>query len=399
VSEAASRWQEITGFRNLLRASRRAAVGKRGSAGVARFLFRLEPELLALQRALIGGAWRPGAPFTFEISDPKPRTIAAAPFRDRVVHHALIDVLESDLDRAMVAQSFACRRGKGTHRALAQAQRLVRQCGWFLKLDVHKCFPSMDHAVVLDTLRRAVGDADAMALCATIVQAGGEAGCGLPIGNLTSQWFANLVLDRLDRHVLVTLRPRGYVRYMDDFVLFDDAKERLQAMHGEIAAFLQDTLRLRLKERATILAPVRAGLPFLGFRVYRGLLRLRPQNLRRTRARLRQRARQLAAGTIDERQYASSAAAVVAHLRHGNTLRLRRTLFAKIAARVAADPTLRQPRQPRRQLRQRAVERAVGQPQQERTFDPQRQPGLAPRQDVSSPDRAHRHAACARRAP
>jgi hypothetical protein len=157
-------------------------------------------------------------------------------------------------------------------------------------------------------------------------------------------------------------------------------------MCGEVAAFLLQRLQLSLKAEATILAPVAEGLPFLGFRVYRGLLRLRPQNLRRTRARLRLRAGQLRGGAIGEPQYADSVRAVVAHLRHGNTLALRRSLFATGPARTGADPFLRQPRQPRRQLHEPGRERAVCQPQRERPLDPQRQPGPAPRQDVLLPD-------------
>lgn len=392
-------WQTITSFANLRRAAQRAARGKGGTAGVARFLFRMEPELLRLQRELLAGSYQPGVPFLFEIEDPKPRTIAAAPFRDRVVHHALIDPMEDALDRRLVDQCFACRRGKGQHRALRYAQRLVRRNEWFLKLDVKSFFPSLPHDVVMATLGSVLADTEALGLCERIVRAGGAAGRGLPIGNLTSQWFANLVLGRLDRHVLAALRPGGYVRYMDDFVLFGDDKPSLRAMHDAVETFLAAELQLALKPGATMLAPVTHGLPFLGWRLYRGLLRLRPENLRRTRSRLRQRRHQLAAGRVDEQRYADSVRAVVAHLRHGNTLRLRRMLFADDAGSTAAGPFLRQPRQPRRQLQQHRLERAVGQPQQERTFDPQQQPWLAPRQDVIPPDRADRFPAAARRAP
>lgn len=392
-------WETITSFRNLARAAKHAAKGKGATAGVARFLFRMEPELLRLQRELVAGSYRPGVPFLFEIQDPKPRTIAAAPFRDRVVHHALIDPIEAALDRRLCDQCFACRRGKGQHRALRYAQRLVRRNEWFLKLDVKSFFPSLPHDVVMATLGSVLADNEALGLCERIVRAGGAAGRGLPIGNLTSQWFANLVLGRLDQHVLTVLRTAGYERYMDDFVLLGGDKESLRAMHDAVEAFLAAELQLALKPSATMLAPVTQGLPFLGWRVYRGLLRLRPENLRRTRARLRQRRHQLAAGRVDEQQYADSVRAVIAHLRHGNTLQLRRILFADDAGSTAADPFLRQPRQPRRQLRQRAVERAVGQPQQQRAFDPQQQPGLSPRQDVIPPDRADRFTASARSAP
>ena len=142
-------WGEIVSFENLMRAARHAARGKRRVASVARFLDRVELEVLQLQRELLEGSYHPGEPFEFKIVDPKPRTISAAPFRDRVVHHALIEVLEPWFDRRMIHASFACRRGKGTHAALDHAQHLVRRHAWFLKMDVEGFFASIPHAVVM----------------------------------------------------------------------------------------------------------------------------------------------------------------------------------------------------------------------------------------------------------
>ena len=357
---------------------------------------RLEPEVLQLQRELRGGSYRPGAPVTFVVHDPKTREITAAPFRDRVVHHALIDPLEPWLDRRMIAHSYACRRGKGQHRALRRARQLIRRHDWFLKLDVRAFFPSLRHDVVLDTLARAVKDRPALQLADVIVRAGSADGVGLPIGHLTSQWFANLVLDRMDHEVTEAIRAPGYLRYMDDFVLFADSKSWLREAHAKIAAQLA-AVDLALKPTATLLAPARQGLPFLGFRIYRGTARLRPDNLRRTKARLRHRQWQFEQGVFDEARLADCTRSVTAHLTHGNTLALRRSWFTD--NETAADRQLLQPRQPRRQLQQHRCERAVGQPQQQRTDDPQQQPGLASRQDVALSDRDGRFPAPSRRAP
>jgi hypothetical protein len=333
MRRAGGLWERVVALPNLLAAARRAARGKREQAGVARFICDLEPQCLALERALREGSYRPGAPTTFTILDPKERTISAAPFRDRVLHHALMAVLEPVFERRMTHESFACRRGKGTHAALAHARRLVRRFGWFLKLDIAKCFESLDHEVILETVRRVVKDRRVLALLETIVRGGGVVTVegrrvGLPIGNLTSQWLANLVLDRLDHFVKEDLRVPGFARYMDDFVLFGDAKDTLRAVHERVQVFVRDTLRLRLKERATILAPAAEGLPFLGFRIYRGTLRLRPENLRRTRARIRRREWEFRTGRIGARALADSIRSVTTHLSAGSTLSLRRSLFA-----------------------------------------------------------------------
>ncbi len=325
MRRAGNLWPQIISFENLLQASRRAALGKRRVKTVAVFLDRVEPEVLQLQRELESGLYRPGEPTTFVIRDPKERTITVAPFRDRVVHHALIDPLEPIFERRMIADSFACRRGLGTHRALRRAQAHVRRYAYSLKLDVRKCFDSIGHNVVMDMLGRILKDRRVLALAERIVRAGGDGrGMGLPIGNLTSQWFANLVLDRLDHHVKEVLRVPGYVRYMDDFVLFSSDKRRLRAALSEVQDYLKETLHLELKERATRLAPAHCGLPFLGWSIFRGTMRLQPENRRRTKARLRHRAWQHRTGRIDEAKYVASLSSVFAHLQHGSTLGLRR---------------------------------------------------------------------------
>lgn len=327
MRRAGNLWPAIANFENLLRATRRAARGKRSVAGVARFIERREPECLRLLEELEADTYRPGVPFAFEIRDPKRRTIHSAPFRDRVLHHALIGPLEPIFERRMIADSFACRRGKGTHAAIARARFFVRRYRWFLKLDIAQFFSSIPHDVVVETLERIVKDRRVLRLCETIVREtpldaeGTRAGRGLPIGNLTSQWFANLALDRLDHHVKENLCMAGYVRYMDDFALFSGSKARLQHLHGELEAYASEVLSLRLKERGTVLAPVSQGLPFLGWRIYPGMARLRPKNLRRTEARLRHRRWQERRGTLTEDQLADATRSVHAHLRSSGASR------------------------------------------------------------------------------
>jgi len=319
-------WLEIASFQNLCRAARRAAHGKRKTRSVASFLERLEPETLRLQDELEHDAWRPSRPATFTIHDPKLRQISAAPFRDRVVHHALVDPLEPLFEAALVPETFACRRGKGTRAALIHAQELVARFPWFLKLDVAKCFESIDHAVVAEVLRGLGLEARVERLCLRILHGvEGRAAVGLPIGNLTSQWFANLVLGKLDRFALALPGVEGYARYMDDFVLSGRFKSELRAANAAVARFLQDDLRLGLKQRATILAPSSQGLPFLGWRVHPGVLRVRRESLRHLRRRVRHRRWELRTGRIDSERWIATLRAVSAHLAQGDTLALRRS--------------------------------------------------------------------------
>ncbi|MBI4602811.1 MAG: group II intron reverse transcriptase domain-containing protein [Planctomycetes bacterium] len=331
MRRAGSLWPLVASFENLRRAALRAARGKRDRSTIARFLERLEPELLGLLRDLEQGTYQPGEPVRFTIRDPKERVISAAPFRDRVLHHAFIGPLEPVFERRMRPESFACRRGKGTHAALARARTLVRGHERFLKLDIERCFDSIRHDVVIETLERIVKDRRVLWLARTILRGPSSAaptGVGLPIGSLTSQWFANLVLDRLDHFVTEELRCGAYVRYMDDFALFGDEKPRLRELLDHVRTFVEGRLRLRLKERANILAPVSEGLPFLGFRLYRGTVRVRPESLRRSKRRLAARVRACEHGEINEDRLAGCVRSIITRLASADTWNLRRNWFA-----------------------------------------------------------------------
>lgn len=319
----------IVAFDNLLRAARQAARGKRDRPTVARFVFHLEPELLRLQDELQTGRYRPDAFFTFEIRDPKRRQICAAPYRDRVVHHAVCQILEPCFERRLIFDSYACRPGKGSHAAVARAQHFARRYPYFLKCAVRKYFQSVDHGVLKTLLARLFKDPPLLALLdRSIAHALPDAapGQGLPIGNLTSQHFANLYLGELDHYLKDRLGVEGYLRYMDDLLLFADDKPALHRNLAELRAFLREALRLELKETATRLAPVTEGIPFLGFRVYPGVLRLNPRTLRRFRRQWRSRERAYRAGRLGGADLATSVASLFAHVANADTWRLRRRL-------------------------------------------------------------------------
>ena len=300
---------------------------------MARFLVERERLLLKLQRELLAGRYRPGPMTRFVIHDPKLRTISVALFRDRVVHHAVVDVLEPILDRRMIHASFACRQGKGTHAAhaaLDYAQRLVRRHGWFLKMDVARCFASIPHALVMTTLARIIKDRAVLGLIEQIVEVGGELpGCGLPVGNLTSQWLANLVIDGVDREAVERLRVPGYLRYMDDFVSFADNRQTLRGARAALEQRLE-AMGMRAKARATMLAPTRDGLPFLGFLLFPALRRIRPANRKRVVQRWKLRQWQWREGELNEAALADCVRSMMAHLEHGTTRAWRRRWCAQL---------------------------------------------------------------------
>ena len=279
-------FEKITTPENLEAALKRAAKGKRDRPAVQEFLRNAENELAMLKYELESGTYQPSRCTQFKIMDPKPRIITCAAFRDRVVHHALCGLVGPLMERRFIFDSYACRVGKGSHRAVLRAQQLLRKNKYVLKADIRKYYDHIDHAVLLEMLRRTFREPQLNHLFTTIIthpfpNVGPSA--GLPIGNLTSQWFANFYLDRMDHYVQEELKPAGYIRYMDDFILLADSKETLWKMLSEVHLWLLQELKLALKFPVCCIFPATEGLPFLGYTIFPGVLRLQGKRLRRSR--------------------------------------------------------------------------------------------------------------------
>lgn len=341
-------FDQICAFDNLWNAFHQARKGKRSKVAVANFEYHLERNLLTLERELREGSYRPGGYRHFYIYEPKRRKISAAPFRDRVVHHALCNVIEPIFECRFSDASFACRVGKGTHRALDRAQAFARQYRYVLQGDVVQFFPSVDHQVLRSLLARRIADPRVMTLIDLILDSGAgvlaneytpqwfpgddlftpfERPRGLPIGNLTSQFWGNVVMNELDTFVAQELRTGAYVRYADDLLLFSDDKAQLHAWREQISACL-GRLRLVLHDRKTQIYPVATGIPFLGFRLYPNHRRLKRPNVVRFTRRMRGLLHAYADGAIPMDRIQSSIDGWVAHADHGSTYRLRSQLLS-----------------------------------------------------------------------
>lgn len=297
-------WDQLVSWPNLLLAARKAQRGKRTRGAVQRFNFSQEFELLRLWRELEDGKYQPGRFQTHWITRPKPRLISAAPYCDRVVHHALMNVLEPILDRHMHPHSFACRRGKGTHAAADRLQDLMRGHRYVLQCDIRKFFPSIDHEILKGDFRRLIKDRRVLSLMDLIADNSNEQEPvrewfegddlftpserrhGLPIGNLTSQWFANWYLSAFDHFVTSRLGFGAYVRYCDDFLVLHDDRAALRSLVDDMRRFLAG-LRLRLHEGKLQVRSVEQGVTFVGYRVWRTHRLLRKENVRGFRRRVR----------------------------------------------------------------------------------------------------------------
>ncbi len=340
-------YNHLCRFDNLLLAWKKAGRGKRSNPAVAAFEFGLEENLLTLQEELEAKTYRPGAYHSFYIHDPKRRLISAAPFRDRVVHHALCNLIEPLFERSFVFDSYANRVGKGNHRALDRAQLFARRHRFVLPLDLQKYFPSIDHAILRRTIARKVKDRDVMWLVGRVLESGrgvlddeydmawfpGDdllaAGRprGLPIGNLTSQFWANCYLSGFDHFVKRELRCPGYVRYVDDMLFFADDKKSLWELKGRVIERLAG-LRLTAHEGRCQVLPVTEGIPFLGFRLFPHRRRLKARKAVAFARRHRERLRAYAAGAMEFEEVSAGVQGWVAHAAHGDTGGLRRSLLS-----------------------------------------------------------------------
>jgi len=337
-------FEQIVSFKNLLHASRKARKGKRGQGNVGRFEVCLEKELLLLQQELVTQAYTPGAYKEFYIYEPKKRMISAAPYRDRVVHHALCNVIVPIFERTFIYDTYANRTGKGTHKAIDRYQKFCRRTQYVLKCDIKKYFPSVDHEILKMLVRKNISCSRTLELIDKIIDASNKQEeaieyfseddlftpvtrrRGLPIGNLTSQFLANVYLNPLDHFVKERLHCRRYVRYVDDFVLLsDDAKELWRWKH-ETEQFLEH-LRLRMHEGKSRVYRVTDGIEFLGHRIFPEFRLLKKKNIARFRRRLRKIHELYAKGRLSAQDISCRIQSWVAHARHSNTHRLRASIL------------------------------------------------------------------------
>lgn len=309
-------WAAIVSEENLKAAWARVRRGHASSDAVLAWEANLDANLAALRGALAAGTWEPGMFRQFRILDPKPRTISCAPVADRVVHHALCGIVAPLLERGFIDRIFACRKGLGSHIACRVAREESRRHAYFLKIDIRHYFDSIPHDRLLDVVCAKFREKQVRSLVERIVRhpvPGRPEGFGLPIGNLTSQWFANAYLDELDHLVAEGTLARtvpchhiggAYLRYMDDILVFTDSKAECWAIHDFVRDWIAAERGLALKEEATIVAPVSEGVPFLGLRIFPGCWRLKRERFLRTRRKAAARVAQFGRGAIDEKRLA-----------------------------------------------------------------------------------------------
>lgn len=379
MKRAGGLWAGVLTRDNLLRAFRQAARGKRGKWEVRRFEEDLDRQLDQLRAEVVAGSFEVGRCHVFKVFEPKERLIHAARFVERVFHHALMNVCEPVFERQAVFHSYACRVGKGRLKAMGAAERAARAGGWFLKLDIRRYFESIPQDRLFGQVQRIIKDPMVLNWFGRIIAShAGPGGQGLPIGSLTSQHLANFYLNGLDRHCQAQAGVSGYVRYMDDFVLWSQEKVALVAAGRNIQLFVEGGLGLRLKHPPS---PQRTalGMDFLGYRIYRTHTTL----ARRSKVRYRRKVRRLvaweAAGAIAEGGLQARYTALTAFCRPVCSWRFRRGVLAEFRSAAIGYES----GEPGRQLEQRGQQRPLGEPEQQQPGQPEQQHRLPPGPQLS----------------
>lgn len=348
VEACGNLYADLCSFRNLELAFRNARKGKRHKKAVQDFEFNLEENLLVLKRELETLSYSPRPLRQFPIRDPKTRLISASHFRDRVMHHALINVIQPLFEKRFIHDSCANQVGKGTTKALERFEKFKKKVskngrpinhtkdnsmiiGYVLKADIKHYFDTIDHQILLDSIRRKLKDKKVLWLIQKILDnhASKRPGKGMPIGNLTSQFFANLYLSELDHFVKHELKVKCYIRYVDDFVLLDRRKEGLEECKEKISIFLK-SLRLELHPDKSKVYPLHTGLPFLGFRMFYYHRLLKKSNIRKMEKRIPEFLSALKINEMSHEDVTRSFDSWVGYAKQGNTFNFRKRMERKV---------------------------------------------------------------------
>ncbi len=259
-------FSKICSFENLYFSYLKARRGKNNKKEVLKFTYNLERNLFVLQKELLTEKYKTGKYRKFTIYEPKKREISALPFRDRIVHHSLYSVLEPIFEKYFISDSYACRKNKGTHKGIDKLQYFLikEKPKYVLKCDVRKYFASVNHLILKKIISKRIKDKKTLSLIYEIIDST-KSEKGIPIGNLTSQLFANIYLNELDLFLKERQKIKFYLRYMDDFLILGNSKKQLWFLKNKINKFLLFKLKLELHYSKSLIFPSLKGIDFLGY--------------------------------------------------------------------------------------------------------------------------------------
>lgn len=331
-------YESIFDFENILTAAYQCRKGKTKASSTLAFFNNLEENVIEIQNELMWGMYSMSPYHHFYVFEPKRRLISAPHFKDRVVHRAIYNIIEPLFDKSYIFDSYACRSGKGTHAGAQRAQSFIKKTeaqhgkAYALKADISRYFSSIDHAILKSLLAAKIRCNRTLELLFYIIDnsPSDALGVGIPLGNLTSQLFANVYLNELDRFAKHYLKAKNYVRYMDDFVIIHKDKAQLHAWRKEIEHFLNKRLRLKTNSKTQVFPISKANgraLDFLGFRIYSHHKLLRRCSVNRIKTKLKKHRKSYAKGDISLAEINQKLQSWLGHASHANTHNLKVALF------------------------------------------------------------------------
>lgn len=318
-------FEKVISLENLFLAWNEFKKDKLNKKDVLKFEWNLEPNIIELHRSLKYHKYRHGVYTSFNICDPKQRKIHKATVRDRVLHHAIFRILNPLFEPAFISHSFSCRINKGTHKgvnslaySLNKVSKNSRKPCFALKCDIKKFFDSVDHQILFEIIKKRIKDEDALQLVWGIISSfhSRERERGIPIGNLTSQLFANIYLNEFDYFIKHNLRIKHYVRYTDDFVIVADSRDFLENLIPIIQRFLKNFLKLKLHPNKISIRKFRQGIDFLGYNLLPKYRLLRTKTKKRIYKKIKQRMEQYKMGLISEETVEQSFSSYLGVLSH-----------------------------------------------------------------------------------
>ena len=331
--------EAMADYANVQKAYNKARKCKRYRKDVLLFTKDKEDNLETVRNDILGLSYEPSEYRYFKVYEPKERQIMALPFYDRVVQHAINNVLEPIFNQRFIFHSYACRKTKGMHAASDTLQEWLYEWQKFhpdqplyaIKADIHHYFQSINHDVLKAELRKVIKDAGALVLIDRIIDHNGQMpdGVGIPVGNLTSQLFANIYLNKLDQYIKHTLGAKYYMLYMDDFIILSPDKEQLRRWLADIERFLRDELKLELNPKTTILA-AKNGIDFVGYKHRATHRKVRPDSVKR----IKKTIKKYESGKITKEQLQKSIASWTGHAGHADSYNLQKKVIALADAAI-----------------------------------------------------------------
>jgi len=331
-------FDKIISFENILDAAYQCRKGKTKASSTLAFFNNLEENVIQIQNELMWGMYQMSAYHHFYVFEPKRRLISAPHFRDRVVHRAIYNIIEQLFDKQYIHDSYACRRGKGTHKGADRAQAFIRDVerkhgkAFALKADISRYFSSIDHHILKSIIDAKIRCSHTKQILFYIIDNSpcDALGVGIPLGNLTSQIFANIYLNELDRFAKHELKAKNYARYMDDFVIIHHDKAQLHQWRRDIELFLHQQLRLKTNSKTQVFPIAKKNgraLDFLGYRIYSTHRLLRKCTVKRIKTKLKKYRKQYAAGEIQFSDINQNIQSWLGHASHADAHYLKQALF------------------------------------------------------------------------